>query len=56
MTEDDYWERYDDEPRARCGDGCRCAAPGEMPGACPGAANCPLCETDDSDFNDEDES
>ena len=26
---------------------CKCFAPGEAPGTCPGQASCPMCEEDD---------
>jgi hypothetical protein len=51
------WERHDAmiqdrHDRARNSTACRCGS--DMPGTCPGPANCPMCETDD-EFNDESE-
>jgi hypothetical protein len=34
----------DDEPARRTARGCRCFAPGEAPGYCPGPDSCPMCE------------
>ncbi len=42
--DDDYIEQ-DDEPRKPQG----CACEGEMPGRCPGRANCPMCEETEND-------
>ena len=42
FRERDY-EEYE-RPRFR---GCRCFAPGEAPGTCPGQENCPMCQEDE---------
>lgn len=43
----------DDSPEPRAQTHCRCFAPGEVGGTCPGPANCPLCQdSDDEDFAD----
>jgi hypothetical protein len=36
---------FEDERRARNADRCQCG--GDMPGRCPGPANCPMCQTDE---------
>jgi hypothetical protein len=36
------------------GQGSACQCHGEMPGRCPGPANCPMCDSDEPDEEDAD--
>ena len=45
------WEDMRDAQRAlrSRSTACRCFAPGEAAGTCPGQENCPMCEEEESD-------
>lgn len=45
--EDERREARADELHRRRGTACQCG--GDMPGTCPGPANCPMCESFDCD-------
>lgn len=52
--------RWDDEPDyedlpPRRSSRCQCFAPGECSGSCPGPDNCPMCETDEEEQDDDEE-
>ena len=52
MNTDEDWRREAADARdERSRNACQCF--GEMPGRCPGPANCPMCETDEEMDHDD---